>query len=126
MISDLIDIKDAKVINIGFDFEFVVSSRYNRDSVMAEVNEKMISFFGTKLYIGEPIYITDIYQMINKTDGVVDTIKVRPKVMSDSDYSQLSIEIEHILSKDGTYIKTPSNCILEVKYPSLDIKGVIV
>ena len=126
MISDLIDIKDAKVINVGFDFEFVVSSRYNRDSVLASVNEKMIDFFSTKLYIGEPIYITDIYQMINKTDGVVDTIKVHPKVMNGSDYSQLSIEIEHILSKDGTYIKTPSNCILEVKYPTIDIKGVIV
>ena len=31
-----------------------------------------------------------------------------------------------ILSKDGTFIQTPNNCILEIKYPEEDIKGTIL
>ena len=82
--------------------------------------------FSEKLYIGEPIYITEIYSAINKVKGVVDTLKVTPKVLNSSNYSQLSININDILSKDGTFIKTPRNCVLEVKYPQDDIRGTIV
>ena len=126
MISDLIDIKDAKIINFGINYEIAVSSRYNPTGVLVSVNERLINHFSEKLYIGEPVYITEIYNMINKTEGVIDTIKVRPVLKNTAGYSPLSVVIEDILSKDGTYIKTPSNCVLELRYPTTDIKGVIV
>ena len=126
MISDLIDIKDAKIINFAINYEIAISSRFNPNEVLATANQKLLSYFSEKLYIGEPVYITELYNTINKTEGVVDTIKVRPVLKSTAGYSQLSINIEDILSKDGTYIKTPSNCVLELRYPNLDIKGVIV
>ena len=82
--------------------------------------------FSEKLYIGEPIYISEIYNAVNKVKGVVDVLKVKPKVLNTAGYSQRSIDIDDILSKDGTYIKTPRNCLLEIKYPADDIKGIIL
>ena len=98
MINDVIDIKDAKVINVGFDYEIVSSSRYNNNQVLSLVHSRLQSYLGEKRYIGEPIYITEIYSLINKTPGVVDTIKVTPKILNDSSYSQMSILINDILS----------------------------
>jgi hypothetical protein len=38
-------------------------------------------------------------------------------------YSGISMDLDKIISKDGTYLKTPDNVILELKYSDLDIKG---
>ncbi len=126
MISDVIDIKDPVVINVGFDYKIVVDSRFSRTEVLARVQEKLELKFTEKMYIGEPLYLTEIYNMINKTRGVIDTVKVKAKMKSSSGYADRIVEVIEILSKDGTYLNTPKNCILEIKYPSLDIKGIVV
>ena len=82
--------------------------------------------FSEKMYIGEPIYITEIYNAVNKTRGVVDTVKVKMKIKSGVGYANKLVDVKDILSMDGTYLKTPQNCILEIKYPSSDIKGMVV
>ena len=125
IISDLIDVKDAKIINVGFDYEYVVDSRFNRLGVMAEVEDRLLELFDENFYIGEPLYISEIYNTINKTKGVVDTIKVTPKLLTSSGYASINVgTIDDIMSKDGTYIKTPKNCILEIKYPLNDMRGI--
>ena len=125
MISDLIDVKDAKIVNVGFDYEYVIDSRFNRLSVMAEVEDRLLELFDENFYIGEPLYISEIYNIINKTKGVVDTIKVTPKLLTGAGYAGINIgTIDDIMSKDGTYIKTPKNCILEIKYPLNDMRGI--
>ena len=125
MISDLIDIKDARIINIGFDYEYVIDPRFNRLSVMSSVEDRLLELFDEDFYIGEPLYISEIYNVINKTKGVVDTIKVTPRLMLSSGYADINIgTIDDIMSKDGTFIKTPKNCILEIKYPLTDMRGI--
>ena len=126
IISDVIDIKDAKIINVGFDYKIVVSNRFEKSEVLGRVQEKLEDTFREKMYIGEPIYISEIYNIINKTRGVVDTIKVKMKIKSGIGYANKLVEIKDILSLDGSYLKTPQNCILEIKYLSSDIKGMVV
>jgi len=126
MISDVIDIKDAKIINIGFEYKFVVDNRFQKTEVLARVQEKLQALYTEKMYIGEPFYITEVYNAINKTRGVVDTVKVRVKMKSGTGYASRIVEVRDILSRDGTYIKTPRNCILEIKYPERDIVGMVV
>ena len=126
MISDVIDIKDAKIINIGFDYKIIVSNRFEKSEVLGRVQAKLEEMFAEKMYIAEPIYITEIYNAINKTRGVVDTVKVKMKMKSGVGYANKLVEIKDILSMDGTYLKTPQNCILEIKYVSSDIKGMVV
>ena len=48
------------------------------------------------------------------------------KMKTGPQYANKLVEVKDILSMDGTFIKTPQNCILEIKYPSSDIKGMVV
>jgi len=126
MVNDGIDIYDAKIINVGFSYEFVADPQYNSLSVMADVDVNLRNLFSEKLYIGEPIYINQIYSTINKTTGVVDTILVQPEIKSGGSYSSTSLDIEDILSEDGSYIRAPNNVILEIKFFDDDLKGTAV
>jgi len=90
------------------------------------VDSRLRDLFSEKLYIGEPLYINKIYNTINKTIGIVDTVKVNVEIKTGANYNNLPINIEDILSKDGSYIKTPKNCVLEIKFLNDDIKGTAV
>ena len=126
MISDAIDIIDAKIINVGFDYPIAIDSSFERTAVLSAVNQKLEREFAEKFYIGEPLYITKIYNSINKVEGVIDTVKVTPKILSGGLYSPVNLGIMDIKSKDGTYLKTPKNAILEIKFLTEDIRGTIV
>ena len=78
------------------------------------------------ILFGKPLYINQIYNTINKTRGVVDTVKVTLEVKNGASYSSVPIDITDITSPDGSYIKTPKNCVLEIKYSDRDIKGASV
>ena len=126
MISDKLEIRDTKIINIGFDFHFTCDPHYNPSSVLSDVYGRLSEKFFEKMYIGEPFYITDIYKIINRTRGVVDTIKVVPKIFSGGDYSPVNIMIDSLKSQDGTFLKTPKNCVLEIKNFSDVVTGTVI
>ena len=97
-------------INVGFDFTYAVEPGKSKTTVQADVNTAVRAYFAEKLYIGEPIYITKIYQIINRVEGVVDTIKVKPVMKQTGNYSNLALNVEDIMSPDGTFLKCPKNC----------------
>ena len=78
------------------------------------------------LYIGEPFYITDIYNTLNKLTGVVDVKTVKIVNKSGGAHSNTGFNIEINKSADGRHITVPKNVALEIKYPKLDIKGSVV
>jgi len=126
MLTDNIDVFDAKIINIGFDFKYAVQPGFSKTTVQAAVNTALRSLFSEKFYIGEPVYITTLYQTINRVQGVVDTIKVTPIVKNSANYSNLGLFVDDILSKDGTYLKCPKNCVFEIKFLDEDLKGTVL
>ena len=75
------------------------------------------------MYIGEPFYITRIYNIINKTKGVSDTIDVRMRIISGNGYNSAPVSIDQMRSKDGTFLKAPKNVILEIKNFETVIRG---
>jgi uncharacterized phage protein gp47/JayE len=79
MISDTIDILDAKIVNIGVEFEVIVDEESNKFQVLADCNQAVTNLFSITPYIGEPLYITDIYSALNKVAGVVDAKSVSIK-----------------------------------------------
>jgi hypothetical protein len=123
MLNDNIDIYDAHILNIGFDYEIVVDPTMDKIDVLNRVQNRLISEMSQKMYIGEPFYITNVFNIINKVDGVIDTTKVVPIAKLGSGYSPLSIPIEEMKSHDGTYLKVPKNCIIEIKNFNSDIRG---
>jgi phage-related baseplate assembly protein len=126
MMTDQIDIFDARIINVGFNYKYAVEPGFSKTTVQAAVNTALRALFAEKLYIGEPIYITTLYQTINRVQGVVDTIKVQPIIKNSANYSNLGLIVDDILSKDGTYLKCPKNCVFEIKFLDEDLKGTVL
>ena len=126
MLNDNIDIYDARILNIGFDYEIIVHPTRDKVEVLNSVNRALINEMSNKMYIGEPFYITNIFNIINKVDGVVDTTRVTPILKTGIGYSSAPVSIEEMKSMDGTYIKAPRNVIFEIKNFNTDIRGTAV
>ena len=129
MINDTIDILDAKVVNVGVKFSAVVN--YDQDKFEA-LNAGIIEIqdmFKEKLDIGQPIYITKIYDILNNLDEIVDVTHVKIENVSGNtgaaNYSEETLDMKKYMSADGRILYAPENAIYELKYPNLDIKGTI-
>ena len=125
MISDTIDILDARVINLGIDFSVTSELNSNKGEVLQRCISALKENFRISADIGEPFYITKIYSVLNNVDGVVDTSKVEIKRISGNNYSTTYYNIKDNRSADGKYILIPKNVIYEIKYPNDDIRGVV-
>jgi len=126
MISDTIDLLDAKVVNLGINFSILAQKGLNRFEVLDAAIEALRGRYSDIYFeIGEPIYITDIYTILNAVPGVVDTIDVQLVEKTGGVYSAATYDFDSNMSDDGRYLKVPKNVILELKYPDLDIKGVV-
>lgn len=124
--NDVADIFDAKIINFGVDFKVSLDSRFKDVGVLSRCNAAIEDYFSNQLYIGEPIYITRLYSILSKVEGVSDVKKVNVHQKRGALYSPVNINFNDALSSDGTYIMTPKNCIMELKYPSRDIRGTLI
>jgi hypothetical protein len=126
MISDTIDIMDAKVINYSIKFKLVATSGADKSVVMTKCIEVLRNMFGganNKMEIGEPFYISQIYYILNRVDGVLDVKNVTIHNRVGGLYSDISYSFKEHTSADGRYLNIPENCVLELKYPSLDLEG---
>jgi len=127
MVNDTIDILDGKVINVGIEFEIVADTDMNKYEVLTTCIEALTKRYSDPLYFGEPLYITEIYTILNKITGVVDTKFVKVISKSGSGYADgFSINIAQITSPDGRYIAAPHNASFQIKFPSKDISGAVV
>ena len=72
MLNDVIDIYDTKIINFGIDFQVTVTRDANPNDVVNRVISKIIQEYDFDFYIGEPIYIAELTNIISKVDGVSD------------------------------------------------------
>ena len=122
--NDVIDIIDSKVVNFGVDFKILTDRKKNTYDVLDLATEEVKKLFSDTLYIGEPLYLTNIYNALSKLDGVADVKKVKIYNIDGGDYSTHRLNFDEIMSRDGTYLKVPDNVILELKHPDSDIKGV--
>jgi len=122
-INDRIEIFDAKIINFGIDFEISIDNRFTRSETLALAINNVKNNYKEKFYIGEAIYLTDIYNILSKTKGVVDVKKVNIYNKFGGSYATTSFDFDKVKSRDGTYYRTPKNVVLELRFPDLDIKG---
>lgn len=123
MINDTIDILDAKVVNFGIEFVIKSDRDSNRFDIVNRATERLRDAFQNKYDVGEPIDISKIYKLLNRVEGVVDTLKVNIFQKTGGNYSTTRFDIKSQTSADGTFIKVPRNVIVEVKYPDVDIVG---
>lgn len=127
MINDTIDILDAKVVNIGIDFQIISSLEKNKHDVLQDaLNTLKTEVFNKKYEIGESFYFSDIYNVLNRIEGVLDTKSVTLRAINSVGYSQVPFDVTARTSADGRYVEVPEDYILEVKNVNFDIRGSVL
>jgi hypothetical protein len=128
MIGDNIEIKNAFIINIGVDFEIIVTPQFNNNEVLINCITALQSYFDiSKWQLNQPIMMRDLYVLLDKIKGVqtVKSVSISNKAGTTSGYSQYAYDIIGATQNQVIYPSLDPS-IFEVRYPNLDIKGKVV
>ena len=125
MINDTIDILNPYIINLGIDFIVKTQAGANKFDVLNACIRTLSSKYKNPFFIGEPFYISDVYNELKQVRGVLDVVKVKLTNKSGGNYASTIININKNTSPEGTYLIAPKNTILEIKFPETDIRGKI-
>lgn len=126
MINDSIDILDAHIVNIGIDFSIVAQPNINKyDALVAALEKLQSELLTPKFNMGEPFYITDVYQHLKDVDEVLDVVDVNIVNRTSVLHSGVYYDIRANKSSGGRILNSKENICLEIKYAD-DIKGVVV
>ncbi len=125
MINDTIDVLDPRLINIKINFVAVTDYSQDKLEALNAAITEIQNMFREKLDIGQPIYITKIYDKLNNLEEIVDVTSVEITNESGGLYSDETLNMKKYTSADGRILYAPNNVIYELKYPNLDIKGTI-
>ena len=125
MLNDTVDILDAFILNFGIDFVVTPKTGVNRFDLLQKCIQQLQSKYSNPYFIGEHLYVTDVYSELNKVDGVLDVVKVKITSKFSGNYSSTQFNINKNMSPDGTYIIAPKNAVFELKFPTTDITGKI-
>ena len=118
MINDTVDILDGKVINIGIKYEIIPDMDINRFDLLEKCNEAIQDEFLTiKFGLGESVYISEIYKVLNNVPGVTDAKNVEFYNITGGLYSNYIYDIESNISNDGRYLKIPVDSAAEILFP---------
>jgi len=127
MINDTLDILSGNVINIGINFRILPDLDINKFELLDRCVQKLLNeYVNVKFNIGEAVYISEIYKLLNDVPGVVDTTNVELVNKTGGAYSSYFYDIDSNLSNDGRFLKIPEDSAAEVLFPNLDIEGVIL
>jgi hypothetical protein len=125
MIGDNIEIRDAFIINIGVNFEIVVSPNSNNNEVLlACITAIQDHFNRDKWQINQPIMLRDLYIILDKIKGVqtVKSVTIDNKAGTSLGYSPYAYDILGATQNNVIYPSLDPS-IFELKYPQQDIKG---
>jgi hypothetical protein len=126
MIHDTIDILDGKVVNFGIEFTAISHPDVNKYKVLSDAQRVLAAEFKHPKYMGEPIYITDVYNVLNKkVPGIVDVKSAAIVPKTGGLYSDYGFDFAENLSADGRYLIVPENVAMELKFVNSDIRGTI-
>ena len=127
LISDAIDMVDARVINFGVEFSVIVDIRSNPSMVVQQITSRLNEMLKVDNFqINQPINTSDIVNMIINNEGVVSMASF-PKIFSrigDIDGRKYSTSNFNPLANTVKgLILPPPGGIFELKFPDFDIVG---
>jgi len=125
MITDSIDMLDAKIVNFGIQFEAIGEVNQDNTDLLSDAVAALGNKFNKYYDISENIYISDIYSALKNVEGILDVVNARAFLKVGGSYSDVFYDFEENISADGRMINIPNNVIVELKFPNIDIKGVI-
>ena len=126
MISDTIDILDAKIINIKINFKVVGNDKYSKSDVLLAAKQSLINLFVRKPEIGEPLQINDIIYTLRNQIEVADVVSVELLQKNGVGYSDVYFNVKQNISMDERYLNIPKNAVYELKNGLDNITGVVI
>jgi len=125
MMNDTIDILDARILNLGIEYSIKVENNFSQFAVLEACNTIIRNLYNATPEIGQPIYVTDVYKILNSVPGVLDVVDVQIVNKIGTNYSDVFYDIDTNLSSDGRILYVPKDHIVEFKFPALDIRGAV-
>ena len=125
MIGDTIELLDARIINLGIEFEILAEEDANKYDLLVSSTQKIVDDVVRIPEVGENFYISDIFKTLKDVEGILDVVNIRINVKSGGNYSDSSFVVREHLSPNGRQLMMPKNAIWEIKYPFNDITGTI-
>jgi hypothetical protein len=126
MINDTVDILDGKIINYEIIFTAVADPDADKTVVFANCLSRLQTDLSLVPEMGEPFLYTSILSSLKNVSGLVDVVSLEVKLKQGGNYSDVFFNIKQNTSNDGRIINVPINCVMELKFPSSDIKGTII
>jgi len=130
ILTDKFNIIDGYIINIGVEFKISVFNGFNKRDVLDNCIFSVQEFFDIDNWgFNQPINLSQLTFEIMKNEGVQSVTDVQIKNLTydnnGTQYSPISYNISIATQNNIVYpSKDPS--IFEVKFPTTDIKGLVV
>jgi len=125
-IGDSVAIKDAFIVNIGVDFEIITLPNFNSNDVLRRCIIALQNYFNIRNWqINEPIIYRNIYNLLDKIEGVQTVKNIYFSNKTDGNYSLYAYDVEGATINQVLY-PSIDPMVFEVKFPNSDIKGKVV
>jgi len=132
MISDAIDILDAKIINIQLQFQVVLDPSVNKNLIMNNIMIKLRNYFDIKNFtLDQPLIFSEIENNIYNTDGVISIVSLEINNISGNVgtknplvYSSEQFDINANTMRGIVF--GPPGSIFELRYKDFDIVGTAI
>ena len=126
LISDAVDVLDARILNFGIEFSVIVTPDANKNEVIQTAIEALKDVFKVDNFqIGQPLIYADIVNVIINIQGVLALPDLRvTNIRGGTDgrnYSNSSINID--ASTVNGMILGPPGSLFELRYPEFDVIG---
>lgn len=78
MITDYVEIRSGKIINISVEADIYIDKNYNKSNVIKHVIDTIYDYMDIEKHqMGEDIYVSDIIKEVMKVDGVINLFEIR-------------------------------------------------
>lgn len=129
MISDAIDILDARVVNFSIEFKVALQPSSTKNVVLQDIISRLQRYFAIENFqIDQPIQLDDVNNIIFNSPGVMSVIDLRAKNMFgtvlERTYSGSKFDVASNTKK--RLIVGPPGSIFEIRYPQYDIVGTAI
>jgi hypothetical protein len=126
MITDAIDVLDARVINLRVAFDVIIDPSLNNTIVMQNVLTRLQDVFDIKnFHIDQPIIISEIENAIYAINGIIS--------INSLVFTNVNGTVDNREYSDNTFnvagntrqriIFPPAGGIFEIRYPEIDVIG---
>ena len=122
--NESLEILDGQIINVAIDFIITTNSGHNRTAVLASCLDACKLIMHRKNFtFGTNLIYSDLQNAIHDNPGVRSVVDVKIYTITNTGYSPVAFNVAQNTANGE--IQCPEDSIFEVKFPNLDITGVV-